>query len=139
MANGPQVLVSFIYLSYNNILTRQLVADEWVRFVRPCGKKPLRVSAPAGMQRSSYFLSLPMRYGVLLMANSMLLHSLISQGLFLSAPGLTARTSPSSTSRPGVTRPSGSSWRSSCARSRCWCLSLIVLRGSIGIFRPGSN
>jgi hypothetical protein len=83
IANGPQVLVSFIYLFYNNILTRQLAADEWVRFVGPCGKKPLRVSAPAGMQRSSYFLSLPMRYGIPFMANSMLLHSLISQGLFL--------------------------------------------------------
>ncbi|KAJ7438863.1 hypothetical protein FB451DRAFT_1570129 [Mycena latifolia] len=83
LANGWQVGVSFIYLSYNNILTRQLAADEWVRFVRPGGKKPLRVSAPAGMQRSSYFLSLPMRYGVPLMANSTLLHSLISQGIFL--------------------------------------------------------
>ncbi|KAJ7832670.1 hypothetical protein B0H14DRAFT_2802673, partial [Mycena olivaceomarginata] len=83
VANSPQVIFSFIYLFYNNILTRQLAADEWVRFVSPSGKKPLRVSAPAGMQRSSHFLSLPMRYGVPLMANSMLLHSLISQGIFL--------------------------------------------------------
>ncbi|KAJ7834788.1 hypothetical protein B0H14DRAFT_3142260 [Mycena olivaceomarginata] len=83
IANGPQVLFSFIYLFYNNILTRQLAANEWVHFVRPCGKKPLRVSAPAGLQRSSYFLSLPMRYGVPLMANSILLHSLVSQSQFI--------------------------------------------------------
>ncbi|KAJ7677563.1 hypothetical protein B0H17DRAFT_1206975 [Mycena rosella] len=58
--NNKNVLASFItYLFYNNILTRQLAADEWVRFMRSGGKKPL----PAGMQRSSYFLSLPMRYG----------------------------------------------------------------------------
>ncbi|KAJ7255750.1 hypothetical protein C8J57DRAFT_1186383 [Mycena rebaudengoi] len=83
MANAPQVAVSFIYLFYNNILTRQLAADEWVQFVRPSGKKALRVSAPAGMQRSSHFLSLPMRYGVPLMANSIVLHSFISQGIFV--------------------------------------------------------
>ncbi|KAJ7793055.1 hypothetical protein B0H14DRAFT_3159826 [Mycena olivaceomarginata] len=83
MANAPQVAVSFVYLFYNNILTRQLAADEWVQFVRPSGKKALRVSSPAGMQRSSHFLSLPMRYGVPLMANSMVLHSLISQGVFV--------------------------------------------------------
>jgi hypothetical protein len=83
VANSPQVIFSFIYLFYNNILTRQLAADEWVRFVSPSGKKPLCVSAPAGMQRSSHFLSLLMRYGVPLMANLMLLHSLISQGIFL--------------------------------------------------------
>ncbi|KAJ7255991.1 hypothetical protein C8J57DRAFT_1235892 [Mycena rebaudengoi] len=83
MANAPQVAVSFIYLFYNNILTRQLAADEWVQFVRPSGKKALRVSAPAGMQRSSHFLSLPMRYGVPFMANSIVLHSFISQGIFV--------------------------------------------------------
>jgi hypothetical protein len=83
LANGAQVLASFIYLFYNNILTQQLAADEWVRFVGPGGKKPLRVSTPAGMQRSSYFLSLPMRYGAPVMANSMLLLSLISEGIFL--------------------------------------------------------
>ncbi|KAJ7437923.1 hypothetical protein B0H11DRAFT_2255020 [Mycena galericulata] len=44
------VLASFIYLLYNDILTQQLAADEWVRFVRPGGKKPLRVSAPAALQ-----------------------------------------------------------------------------------------
>lgn len=34
VANGFQIILSFLYLFYNNILTRQLVADEWVRFLR---------------------------------------------------------------------------------------------------------
>ncbi|KAE9374919.1 hypothetical protein N431DRAFT_482041 [Stipitochalara longipes BDJ] len=83
VANGYQLLVSFLYIFYNNILTRQLVADEWTRFLRPYGKKPLRVSSPVGMQRSSYTLSLPMTYSVPLMISFMLLHYLISQSVFL--------------------------------------------------------
>ncbi|OTB13098.1 hypothetical protein K445DRAFT_320282 [Daldinia sp. EC12] len=83
VANIPQVIVSFIYLFYNSILTRQLVADEWTRFTRSEGKKPLRVTSPVGMQRSSYFLSLPLKYSVLLMTGSILLHWFISQGIFV--------------------------------------------------------
>ncbi|KAI1660678.1 hypothetical protein F4813DRAFT_378961 [Daldinia decipiens] len=83
VANSPQVIVSFIYLFYNSILTRQLVADEWTRFTRPEGKKPLRVTSPVGMQRSSYFLSLPLKYSILLMIGSILLHWFISQGIFV--------------------------------------------------------
>jgi hypothetical protein len=83
IANSPQVMVSFLYLFFNNILTRQLVSDEWVRFLRKDGKKPLRVSSPEGMQRSTYFLSLPLKYSVPLTALSILLHWLISQSLFL--------------------------------------------------------
>ncbi|KAG9253452.1 uncharacterized protein F5Z01DRAFT_623591 [Emericellopsis atlantica] len=83
IANSPQVMVSFLYIFYNGILTRQLVADEWVRFLRKDGKKALRVSSPMGMQRSSHFLSLPFRYSVPLMTVSILLHWLISQSIFL--------------------------------------------------------
>ncbi|KAE8166654.1 hypothetical protein BDV40DRAFT_285404 [Aspergillus tamarii] len=83
IANSPQVMVSFLYLFYNNILTRQLVSDEWVRFLQEEGKKPLRVSSPEGMQRSSYFLSLPFKYSVPLMVLAILLHWLISQSIFL--------------------------------------------------------
>lgn len=83
VANSPQVMVSFLYLFYNNILTRQLVGDEWVRFLQEEGKKVLRVSSPEGMQRSSYFLSLPLKYSISLMVMSILLHWLISQSLFL--------------------------------------------------------
>lgn len=83
VANSLQLIVSFLYLFYNNILTRQLVADEWTRYLRPDGKKTLRVSSPIGMQRSSYFLSLPWKYAAPLMGFFILLHWLISQGIFL--------------------------------------------------------
>lgn len=83
IANSPQLLVSFLYLFYNNILTRQLVADEWVRFLYPGDKKVLRVSSPKGMQRSSYFLSLPLKYSIPLMIVSITIHWLVSQSIFL--------------------------------------------------------
>ena len=82
-ANGFQLILSFAYIFYNNILTRQLVADELIRFLQPEGKKPLRVSSPVGMQRSSYMLSLPMTYSVPLMISFIVLHYLISQSIFL--------------------------------------------------------
>lgn len=83
VANSPQVIVSFIYLFFNSILTRQLVADEWSRFIRDDGKKTLRVTSPVGLQRSSYFLSLPMKYSIILATGSIGLHWFISQGIFL--------------------------------------------------------
>lgn len=46
-------------------------------------RKPLRVSEPRGIQRSSFFISLPLRYGIPLYATSGLMHWLISQSLFL--------------------------------------------------------
>ncbi len=83
VASSPQLLTSSVYLIYNNILTRQLVIDEFLRFLDKDGKKALRVSSPIGMQRSSYFLSLPLKYSVPLLTLSTLLHWLMSQSLFL--------------------------------------------------------
>jgi hypothetical protein len=48
-------------------------------------RKTLRVSAPVGIQRSSYFVSMPLRYGIPLMATMSLLHWLVSQSLFVVA------------------------------------------------------
>lgn len=48
-------------------------------------RKTLRVSAPVGIQRSSYFISMPLRYGIPLIATMSLLHWLISQSLFVVA------------------------------------------------------
>ncbi|KAL4908768.1 hypothetical protein BDW74DRAFT_187317 [Aspergillus multicolor] len=83
VANAPQVVISFLYIFYNNLLTRQLVAAEWVRFLQESGKKGLRVSSPRGMQRSSYFLSLPLSYSVPLIIASIGMHWLISQSIFV--------------------------------------------------------
>src|SRR3954471_9397339 len=38
---------------------------------------------PEGIQRSSYFISLPLRYGIPLYVSSGIMHWLISQSLFL--------------------------------------------------------
>jgi hypothetical protein len=83
IANSPQLLLSFLYLFYNNIVTRQAVAGELLGFLHKDGKKPLRVSSPIGMQRSTYFLSLPWRYSMPLLGFSTTIHWLISQSIFL--------------------------------------------------------
>ncbi|KAK5991490.1 hypothetical protein PT974_09773 [Cladobotryum mycophilum] len=81
-ANIFQLLVSLAYVLWNNVLTQQLVADSMVRFLRADGKKPLRVSSPRGMQRSSYILSLPMLYSGPMMICFIILHWLVSQSVF---------------------------------------------------------
>ncbi|KAH6690707.1 hypothetical protein F5X68DRAFT_230009 [Plectosphaerella plurivora] len=100
ITNAAQVVISLLYIFYNSIFTRQLVADEWVRFLGEDGKKVLRVSAPNGMQRSTYFLSLPAKYSVPLMAVSSALHWLISQSIYLVqtrayGPGMSSERIPS--------------------------------------------
>ncbi|KAF7177453.1 hypothetical protein CNMCM7691_005706 [Aspergillus felis] len=81
--NGLQLLVSCAYMVFNNILSRQLVADEWVRLLTPEEKKPLRVSQPRGLQRSTYMLSMPFKYSVPTMVLFIALHWLVSQAIFL--------------------------------------------------------
>lgn len=82
LANLPQLILSILYIFYNAMLSTFLVQRE---FSRMCLKerKPLRVSEPIGIQRSSYFISLPLRYGIPLYTSSGLMHWLVSQSLFL--------------------------------------------------------
>lgn len=83
-ANLFQLLISFLYLFYNSLLTKQLVADEFIRYL--VKKKPLRVSSPVGMmQRSTYALSLPYRYAIPLMTACVVLHWFISRSIFVLA------------------------------------------------------
>jgi hypothetical protein len=58
-----------------------LLASEWAGYYQR--KKILRVSSPQGNQRSSYFLQLPLKYSVPLLASSAMLHWLWSQSIFL--------------------------------------------------------
>ncbi|KAL8365470.1 hypothetical protein RB595_004333 [Gaeumannomyces hyphopodioides] len=82
LANLPQALLSFTYMSYNSLLTRVCVAMEWDRFAQTT--KGLRVSTHrAGAQRAAYFLQLPFRYAVPLTVATGVLHWLISQTIFL--------------------------------------------------------
>lgn len=81
LANTPQVILSFLYLTYNGLFSCMLLMEEWNGFARE--RKPLRVTSPTGIQRSSYWLQLPYTYGIPLLVMSGLLHWLVSQSIFL--------------------------------------------------------
>ena len=80
-AKTSQVIYIALYLLYNGLLTTMLVADEWNGFIQE--RKTLRLSSPRGIQRSSYFLSLPYRFSLPLMFVSVTMHWLISQSVFV--------------------------------------------------------
>jgi hypothetical protein len=82
IANSPQVLVSFIYLTYNGLFTAMLMGYEWTSYSYK--KKGLRISRqPSGFQRSTYFLQLPYRFGIPIAILSGTLHWLVSQSIFV--------------------------------------------------------
>ena len=81
IANSPQVLLSFLFLTYNGLFTCMLLGHEWSGYAHV--RKPLRVTSPAGSQRSTYRLQLPYKYGIPLLVLSGTLHWLVSQSIFL--------------------------------------------------------
>ena len=81
ISNIPQLIISFLYVMYNNLFTCMLSAAEVSDFAKE--QKTLRVSEPKGQQRSTYWLSLPYRYAIPLMTSMGLLHWFISQSIFL--------------------------------------------------------
>ncbi|KAI0134218.1 hypothetical protein BJ170DRAFT_190905 [Xylariales sp. AK1849] len=83
LANLPQLVLSILYLFYNSMLSTFLVQREFSHMHSERKRKTLRVSEPIGIQRSSYFISLPLRYGIPVYATSGIMHWLISQSLFL--------------------------------------------------------
>ncbi|KAI0186899.1 hypothetical protein EV127DRAFT_410850 [Xylaria flabelliformis] len=82
--NSPQLLFSVMYTLYGAIITTFLVQREFSLLYSSLYRKTLRVSEPIGIQRSSYFISVPFRYGIPLNLFSALLHWLISQSFFIS-------------------------------------------------------
>ena len=80
-SNLPQILVSTMYIAYNNLFTRMLFVKEWSSYAHE--RKFLRVTSPVGNQRSTHYLQLPYRYGIPLLLVSGLLHWLASQSFFL--------------------------------------------------------
>jgi hypothetical protein len=81
VANTPQALFSFLYLTLNGLLTNLFLAEEWSAYAQQ--RKSLRVSNQHGQQRKDYFLSLPFRVAIPLSIISALLHWLCSQSIFL--------------------------------------------------------
>ncbi|KAH6889399.1 hypothetical protein B0T10DRAFT_606713 [Thelonectria olida] len=84
VANLAQLVLSMVYLLYNTMLSTFLVQREFSFMYKTEKRKTLRVSEPIGIQRSSYFISLPLRYGVPLYVTSGFMHFLFSQSIFLS-------------------------------------------------------
>lgn len=81
ISNSPQVLLSFLYLTYNGLFTCMLLAEEWSGYAHR--RKTLRVTSAKGSQRSTYWLQLPYRYSIPLLVLSGSLHWLVSQSIFL--------------------------------------------------------
>ena len=81
VANSPQILLSFLYFSYNGLYTCMLLAEEWGAYTYK--RRFLRVTSPKGGQRSTYRLQLPYRYNIPLLVGSGTLHWLVSQSVFL--------------------------------------------------------
>jgi hypothetical protein len=82
IANAPQVVLSWVYFSYNGLLTLMSLASEWESYT--LHRKGLRVAGvPEGEQRSTYFLQLPYRIAIPFVVLSAFLHWLVSQSFFL--------------------------------------------------------
>ncbi|KAL4884465.1 hypothetical protein BJY04DRAFT_215432 [Aspergillus karnatakaensis] len=81
LCNTPQLILSILYYLCNGTLSTMLAAAEYHTFA--LRRKPLRVSWPRGAQRSTYYLSIPWRYGLPMLAVSATLHWLLSLTFFL--------------------------------------------------------
>lgn len=79
--NLPHVILSFVYLLYNALLTCMHLAYEYSGY--EVDRKPFRVTTPYGHQRKTYWLQLPFKYAIPLVVTSATLHWLISQAVFL--------------------------------------------------------
>jgi len=79
-ANSWQLIISLLHVLLNSLATTFCAAEEYSHFGKE--RKFLRVSAPRGLQRSTYFLSLPYRYGIPIAVTLSLLHWTTSQAVF---------------------------------------------------------
>lgn len=83
LASLSQLVLSTMYLVYNQIYTCMAFADEYASYFYR--RQPLRVIRPQGLQRSTRFLTLPYRYTITLMTASAATHFILSQAFFLVA------------------------------------------------------
>lgn len=82
VANTPQLIITMSYYCYNAVMTSMLAASEYSSY--GTNRKGLRVTWPVkgSEQRSTYWLSVPYKYGVPILLLYMILHYLISQSIF---------------------------------------------------------
>lgn len=81
LANLPQAVASFSYITYNGLFTYMLANREWTAYAMK--RASLRVTLPISGQRSTHFLQLPYVWSIPLLVASILLHWFISQTIFL--------------------------------------------------------
>ena len=81
LANSPQAILSYSYTAYNAVLTGMVSQSELLRYSSK--RRGLRVTEPVGDQRSTYWLGLPYRYSLTLIAMSTMLHWLVAESFFL--------------------------------------------------------
>ncbi|GMG08199.1 unnamed protein product [Aspergillus oryzae] len=81
-ANSVQLLVTVGYYFYNSVLTSMLASAEYSSY--GTDRKPLRVTWPVkgSQQRSTYWLSVPYKYGIPVMILFMVIHWFVSQALY---------------------------------------------------------
>lgn len=84
IGNTPQLVISYLYLALNNIMSTMLAMAEWCNYAVGGLQKGLRVSSPEGntAQRSSYFLSVPYKWAIPSAVALTILHWLVSQTVF---------------------------------------------------------
>lgn len=86
LSNIPQLVVSLGYFFYNNHFTCMAAAVDYARFANIGSDKKMGLRVlnpkPETDQRSTYFLSLPLKYWLLLSTISTLLNWLASQAVF---------------------------------------------------------
>ena len=81
IANLPQVLLSYIYITFNSLFTCMLAGHEYMQYFHR--RQYLRVTSPVGQQRSTYYLQLPYHYSLTLLALSSLFSWLTAQSFFV--------------------------------------------------------
>lgn len=83
IANLPQLALSFLYIVYNNLYTRLFMALEFRSYsIRRRGLR-LSMRGKNTDQRTTYFLQFPLRYSLIMIATFILLHTFLSEMLFL--------------------------------------------------------
>lgn len=80
LANLPQVILWLNLVFLNRLVTCMAVSREWSLMAH--ARKGLRTSTSRGEQRSTYWLQLPLKFAIPMLAVSTGLHYLVSQALF---------------------------------------------------------
>ncbi|KAF1847379.1 uncharacterized protein K460DRAFT_276280, partial [Cucurbitaria berberidis CBS 394.84] len=124
LANTPQVLLSYLYLAFNALYTNMFVANELSAYAHE--RKPLRVTSPVGLQRSTYWLNVPYRYAIPLTMISAVFHWLTAQSLFM------VRITITNTDKQGKRVPAGQI--STCGYSPVALILTIVVASLIAVY-----